>query len=326
MYTSLSHLRCIHALAETGSLTAAAERLHLTQSALSHQIKGLEQHFQVSLFRRKSRPLHLTPAGERLLALARDVLPRLEDCEKVLECMGRGQSGRLHIAIECHSCFQWLMPALDSYRESRPEVELDLTQAHSFQPLPALRSGRVDLVISSDRNPDPALHFHPLFSYESLLVAAADHPLTEQACVRPADLETETLITYPVDPDRLDVFSRFLHPAGIRPAEVRCVELTPLIVQLVASGRGVAVLPGWALQEYLQGGQLKTMRLGEQGVRATLYAVVRNEDLSQDYMQEFLDQARRTCFSRLPGIREPGGHQAAGPESERQGFLSAEPI
>ncbi len=305
MYMRLSHLRAILALADSGSLTAAAQRLHLTQSALSHQIRGLEQHFQVSLFRRKSRPLQLTPAGERLLRLAKQVLPQLEDCELALEHMGRGRSGRLHIAIECHSCFQWLMPALDAYRESWPEVELDLTQAHSFQPLPALHSGRVDLVISSDRHPHPALHFQPLFSYESLLVVAANHPLASKSSIQPGDLETETLITYPVEPGRLDVFSRFLHPARVHPAEIRHVELTPLVIQLVASGRGVAVLPGWAVQEYLGGEQLATLRLGRRGVWGTLYAVVRREDEEQAYMREFLDQARRTCFSRLPGIRQP---------------------
>ena len=307
MYLNVSHLRSMEALAETGSLTAAAERLHLTQSALSHQIKGLEQHFDVTLFRRKSRPLHLTPAGERLLSLARDVLPRMEGCELTLGRMGRGQSGRLHIAIECHSCFKWLMPALDSYREAWPDVELDLTQAHSFDPLPALRSGRVDLVVTSDPHTDPALVFQPLFSYESLLAVASSHALAEQAFVRPQDLAAETLITYPVDPARLDVFSRFLSPAGVRPASIRRVELTPLIMQLVASGRGVCALPAWALEEYLRGDQLRTLRLGKAGVHATLYAGIRAEDQSSAYMEAFLQQASLTCFAQLPDIRPPDG-------------------
>jgi LysR family transcriptional regulator for metE and metH len=305
MYLSISHLRCLEALAATGSLTAAAQRLHLTQSALSHQIKGLEQHFGVILFRRKSRPLNLTPAGERLLSLAREVLPLMEGCEYVLERMGHGQTGRLHIAIECHSCFKWLMPTLDSYRESWPEVELDLTQAHSFDPLPALRSGRVDLVITSDPQADPALVFHPLFSYESLLAVAASHVLAQQEYVSPADLADETLITYPVDPARLDVFSRFLSPAGVQPAAVRQVELTPLIVQLVASGRGVCALPAWALVEYRKGNQLQTLRLGKRGLQATLYAAIRAEDGSADYLDAFLQQASRTCFAQLPDIRQP---------------------
>ncbi|BAO45453.1 LysR family transcriptional regulator [Thiolapillus brandeum] len=305
MYLGVSHLRCLEALAATGSLTAAAQRLHLTQSALSHQIKGLEQHFGVTLFRRKSRPLNLTPAGERLLSLARDVLPLMEGCEYALERMGHGKTGRLHIAIECHSCFKWLMPTLDSYRESWPEVELDLTQAHSFDPLPALRSGRVDLVITSDPQVDPALVFHPLFSYESLLAVASNHVLAQQEYVRPADLADETLITYPVDPARLDVFSRFLSPAGVQPAAIRRVELTPLIIQLVASGRGVCALPAWALEEYRKGNQLQMLRLGRTGVRATLYAGIRAEDDSADYLSAFLQQASRTCFAQLPDIRQP---------------------
>lgn len=305
MFLRVSHLRCILALADTGSLTAAAERLHLTQSALSHQIKGLEERFQVSLFRRKSRPLQFTAAGERLLSVARQLVPQLEECERSLELIGQGRCGRLYIAIECHSCFQWLMPTLDAYRESRPDVELDLTQAHSFEPFPALRSGRVDLVISSDQVPEPDLVFHPLFSYDYLLAVAPDHPLATAPRILPHNLATETLITYPVSPGRLDVFSRFLLPAGIQPAAIRHVELTPMIVQLVAGGRGVAVLPGWALQEYLEDGHLKALQLGSQGLRATLYGVVRHEDARMDYMKDFLDQARKTCFSRLPNITDP---------------------
>ncbi|HID44175.1 MAG TPA: LysR family transcriptional regulator [Chromatiaceae bacterium] len=302
MYLQISHLRSLRALAETGSLTAAAQRLCLTQSALSHQIRGLEEHFGTRLFQRKSRPLQFSAAGEKLLELARATLPCIQECENSLMRMAEGMAGRLHIGIECHSCFQWLMPVLDRYRESWPEVELDLTLGHSFEPMPALRSGNVDLVISSDPVADPDLCFRPLFSYESLLVVAAGHPLADQAIVHPGDLSDKTLITYPVSPARLDVFSVFLQPAGVQPAQIRHVELTPMIMQLVASNRGVAVLPSWALHEYRDNPRLCFLSLGEGGIQGTLYAGMRSDDLDKPYVQGFLQQARDTCFEQLPGI------------------------
>jgi LysR family transcriptional regulator for metE and metH len=303
MYLQVNHLRILQALAETGSLTAAAQQLHLTQSALSHQIKGLENYFDTRLFQRKSRPLKLSEAGQRLLQLARSVIPQIEECEYSLSRIGEGVAGRLHIGIECHSCFQWLMPTLDLYRESWAEVELDLTLGHSFSPLPALKSGRVDVVISSDVRPDPELVFLPLFSYESWLAVSVDHPLCAKACVYPNDLSGEVLITYPVEQNRLDVFSLFLHPAAVQPASVRHVELTPMMMQLVASNRGVTALPSWALHEYSRNSRLRFLPLGDQGIWGTLYIVVRSGDQQKPYMKAFLQQARATCFEQLPGIR-----------------------
>jgi len=302
MYLQISHLRCLLALEETGSLTAAAGRLHLTQSALSHQIRGLEAHFGTQLFQRKSRPLKLSVAGEKLLELAHIVIPRVQACEDSLSRLAEGIAGRLHIGIECHSCFQWLMPVLDLYREDWPEVELDLTLGHSFEPMPALRSGHVDVVISSDPVADPDLEFFPLFSYESRLVVNAGHPLASRDFVRPGDLSEQTLITYPVSPGRLDLFSRFLQPAGVQPARIRHVELTPMMLQLVASNRGVTALPSWALHEYNDNPRLRFLSLGKAGIKGTLYAGMRSSDSGRPYMQGFVDQARATCFECLPDI------------------------
>lgn len=302
MFLQASHLRSMLALAETGSLTAAARQLHLTQSALSHQIKGLESHFGTRLFQRKSRPLKLSVAGQKLLQLARSVIPRMEECEYSLSRMAEGVAGRLHIGIECHSCFQWLMPTLDCYRESWPEVELDLTLGHSFEPMPALRSGRVDLVISSDLVADPDLQFFPLFGYESWLAVSAGDSLASKSYVHPGDLANQALITYPVEPGRLDVFALFLQPAGVVPRHIRQVELTPMMMQLVASNRGVAALPSWALNEYQSNPRLRFLRMGSEGVRGVLHAVTRRGDREMPYMQAFIELARSTCFEQLPGI------------------------
>ena len=306
MYLELRHLRTLRAIREQQSLAGAAERLHLTQSALSHQVKALEEYFGVDLFVRKSRPLRFTHAGQRLLDLADRVLPDVESTERELARIREGERGRLHIAIECHSCFEWLMPTMDAYRVEWPEVEMDLSMGFSFAPLAALKRGDVDLVVTSDPVSDEALRFEPLFRYQNLLAMAAEHPLAERPWVEPADLAGETLITYPVERERLDVFTRFLEPAGVEPREVRHSELTVMILQLVASGRGVAVLPNWALADYLDRDYVAARPLGEAGLWSTLYAGVRAGEAGQAYLQGFLEAARRTSFEHLRGI-EPAG-------------------
>ncbi|HET8731094.1 MAG TPA: LysR substrate-binding domain-containing protein [Moraxellaceae bacterium] len=299
----LRHLRTLATLREAGSLAEAAERLHLTQSALSHQLKSLEADTGLTLYVRKSQPPRFTRAGERLLALADLVLPALREAARDLVRLRDGRSGRLVMAIECHSCFEWLMPALNRFRQDWPEVELDFTSGFHADAQDLLRRRELDLVVTSNPGPDPSLRFVPLFDYEARLVVGLQHPLASRDHVVPGDLADQTLITYPVDEERLDVFAHFLTPAGIRPAALRHSELTLMMVQLAASGRGVCALPGWAAQEFEQRGWIRTLPLGAHGTWRTLYAAIREEDADLAFLQDFLLTARTTSEATLAGIR-----------------------
>ncbi|MBT3146853.1 LysR family transcriptional regulator [Neptunomonas phycophila] len=299
----LRHLKTLSALRDAGSLVEAADRVHLTQSALSHQIKDLEDRLNCSLFIRKTKPICFTSAGQRLLTLADEVLPMIRNTERDIARLAGGEAGRLNISIDCHSCFDWLMPTIDHFRQHWPEVEMDLSSGFTFQPLPALARGDLDLVITSDPEPRATITYIPLFSYESLLAVGKRHRLANKKYVHATDLESETVITYPVDQNRLDLFTRFLEPAGVEPHDTRTAELTLMILQLVASGRGVAALPNWALHEYLQRDYVAAKSLGERGVWCTLYAAIREDQKNSEFMVDFLDTAKQVSFSTLTGIR-----------------------
>src|SRR5690606_25717353 len=303
MMLEIRHMETLSAIRDAGSLQEAAERLHVTQSALSHQLRDLEVRLKTPLLNRRTRPARLTTAGLRILALADEVLPRVKATERELQRLAAGRTGRLHLAIDCHSCFQWLMPALDAFRHDWPDVELDLSAAFSFAPLPALLRGDLDVVVTSDPQAIEAVEYLPLFRYELVLAVAAANPLSQYKYIEPEQVADQVMITYPVERQRLDIFTAFLDPAGIQPASLRKAELTPIIAQLVASQRGVAALPNWALTEYLNQDWLRICHLGEQGVWRTLYAAVRAEDLEADYLQAFMSQARETCFKTLTGIK-----------------------
>ncbi|MCY3811072.1 MAG: LysR family transcriptional regulator [Gammaproteobacteria bacterium] len=298
----LRHLRTLAALRDTGSLVEAAERVALTQSALSHQMKDLEDRVGCPLFIRKTKPVRFTSAGRLLVELADEVLPRLRAASAALVRLAGGDRGRLSMAIECHSCFEWLLPAIDAYREDWPDVELDIASGFSFEALPALIRGDLDLVVTADPMAGTELAYLPLFSYEARLALAKTHPLASRDWIAPADLESETLITYPVSRSRLDVFTRFLDPHGIEPERTRTAELTPVMVQLVASGRGVCCLPNWALYEYTTRGAVASCSLGEEGIWPNLYAAVRTEQRDTPYIAAFVTLAKQMCFKTLVGI------------------------
>ncbi|HLV16517.1 MAG TPA: LysR substrate-binding domain-containing protein [Pseudomonas sp.] len=303
----LRHLFSIYTLRETQSLTEAAVRLHLTQSALSHQFRELEERLGMPLFVRKSKPVRFTSAGLRLLQLAEQVLPLLRSTERDLARLAGGTAGRLHIAIECHSCYQWLMPSVDEFRQAWPEVELDLASGFSFAPLPALERGDLDMVVTSDPVPLAGITYVPLFSYEAMLAIDNHHALGAKSFIEPIDLADLTLITYPVERDRLDIFTCFLDPADVEPAQVRTSELTVMMMQLVASGRGVCCLPNWALHEYSSRGYVTAKRLGKDGLHATLYGAVRSDMLEVPFLSDFLLTAKDISFATLEGVSAASG-------------------
>lgn len=292
MHLDLRHLRTVRAIHEQGGLARAAEVLHITQSALSHQIKALEDQTGVELFVRRSKPMRLSAAGMRLLRVAEQVLPLIAAAEAEFRAVEEGRAGRLHIAIECHACFDWLLPVLDKFRRAWPEVDVDIRGSLAFGALPALAKEQVDLVISSDPEDVAGVTFQPLFDYAPLAVLPAGHALAAKEWLDPQDFADQVLISYPMDPARLDVFSHFLDPAGVVPKALRKAELTAVILMLVASGRGLAVLPDWVLRGVADNPELTTRPLMQGGMLRRLFAAVREDDLSQPYMAHFLRLAR----------------------------------
>jgi LysR family transcriptional regulator for metE and metH len=292
MHLELRHLRSIKAIHDNGGLARAADALNITQSALSHQIKGLEEQTGVELFVRRSKPMRLSAAGQRLLRLAERVLPEIDAAQAEFAGLRAGRSGRLHIAIECHACFEWLFPVLEAFRKSWPDVDVDIRPGLAFDALPALDKEDVDLVVSSDPEELPGVTFTPLFDYSPVFVAAATHPLAARPFIEAEDFRGETLITYPVERARLDVFSQLLTPARVEPAAIRQVELTAVILLLVASNRGVSVLPDWVVREVKYSSDYVTRPLTANGITRRLYAATRSEDAEKPYMAELIRLAR----------------------------------
>ena len=292
MHIEFRHLRTIKAIHEAGGLARAADQLNITQSALSHQIKGLEDQAGVELFVRRSKPMKLSPAGQRLLRLAEQVLPQVEALQEEFSGLRAGSSGRMHIAIECHACFEWLFPVLESFRKNWPDVDVDIRPGLAFDALPALLKEEVDLVVSSDPEDMPGVTFTELFDYNPVFVASSHHPLTDKPYVEAEDFRGQTLITYPVERSRLDVFSQLLTPAKVEPAAIRQVELTAVILLLVASNRGVAVLPDWVVREVKYNSEYVTRPLTRNGITRRLYAATRSDDVDKGFVKDLIRFAR----------------------------------
>lgn len=286
------HLSIIREVDREGSLTAAAAVLCLTQSALSHTVKKMEQQLGTPVWTREGRNLHLTQAGRYLLGLANRLLPQLEHAEQLMQQYAKGQRGTLRIGMECHPCYQWLLKIVSPYLTSWPDVDVDVKQKFKFGGIGALFGYDIDILVTPDPLHKPGLRFEPVFDYEQVLVVSRTHRFAEQAYIVPMQLCDETLITYPVEIERLDIYNQFLLPAGCTPKKHKTIETTDIMLQMVAAGRGVAALPGWLVTEYAEKAAITPVRLGLHGIAKQIFLGVRETDASIDYLKAFVELAR----------------------------------
>jgi len=287
------HLSIVQEVEKQGSLTAAAGVLHVTQSALSHSMKKLEQQLGTDIWLREGRSLRLTQAGQYLLAVANRVLPQLALAEERLRQFAQGERGSLRIGMECHPCYQWLLKIVSPYLAAWPDVDVDVKQKFQFGGIGALFGYEIDLLVTPDPLNKPGLVFEPVFDYEQVLVVAGNHPLAKEEYVTPKQLSNEVLVAYPVPVDRLDIYNMFLTPAGITPKRHKAIETTDIMLQMVASGRGVAALPRWLVLEYADTMNVVPVRLGKKGIAKHIYLGAREADVGIDYMRAFIEQAKK---------------------------------
>lgn len=281
----IAHLRIVQALHQHQTLGRAAQALHLTQSALSHRMKALETSMGLAFWHKQGQRLHFTPAGQELLRLAQRVLPELDVTHSRLKLMADGKGGRLHIAAECLPCAQWLNPALTVFMREWPDIDVDVVSQYRFSALPALLDYRIDACLTPDRMPHVDLHHEPLFTYRLCLVVGKQHRLATQQAFTAADLGEETLLTYPVERHRLDVFTHLLQPEGIEPRHHKTVGDTELMLGMVASGRGVAVIPAWLLERSSYRNDITRLPHAGTVLAKQLWLVVRREDQGLAWMR-----------------------------------------
>ena len=297
MDLEVRHLRLVAAVADDGSLTRAGDRLHLTQSALSHQLRDIESRLGTPLFLRVGKRLVLTPAGERLLASARDVLERLERAEHEIREMSRDRAGLLRITTECYTCYHWLPPLLLHYRRTFPRVEVRIDVNATGRPLDMLLAGKIDLAVVSSPVSDRRLHTRPVFEDELVVVASRRHRFAQQTHVKLADMRDETLFVYPPK-EESSVLQNTLLPGGAAPARVEEVLLTEAILELIKAGLGVAVLARWAVQPVVDAGAVVARPLTARGLHRE-WRVAMPKDLARlDYVVEFTNLLERHAPTR----------------------------
>lgn len=288
-----THLTILRQIKRDGSLTAAARSLHLTQSALSHTIKKLENQTGIQIWTREGRRIRLTPAGDYLLSTASRLLPQLERADEVIGNFASGAQGELRIGMECHPCYQWLLRLVEPYLKQWPGVDIDVLQQFQFGGMAALFNHDIDILVTPDPLRKKGVFFAPVFDYEQVLAVCRGHRLAQKNHVSASDLSSEILLSYPVDPSRLDIFTQLLVPARRSPKKHKSIESTDIMLQLVATGRGVAALPKWLIEEYAQKLPIVPVQLGRTGIPKQIHLGVRVSDCGNRHIDAFMQMAQK---------------------------------
>jgi LysR family transcriptional regulator, regulator for metE and metH len=288
MDLEIKHLRLVSAIARTGSVTRAGDVLNLSQSALSHQLRDIEDRLGAGLFHRVGKRMVLTPPGEALLRTAQQVLDLVGRTEEEIRHAGKKDAGLLRISTQCQTCYHWLPGLLKEYHLRHPNVDVHVDADATPRPIKSLLEGRIDLAIVSDRVRDRRLVDRPLFEDELLVIMAPTHRLAGRAHVEPEDFAGETLIIYPPK-EESTVLQRVLAPVGITPKALQQVQLSEAIIELVKAGLGISTMARWAIEPYVRAGTLRTARLTRKGFRRRWSAVMLRDMASTPFARDFID-------------------------------------
>jgi LysR family transcriptional regulator for metE and metH len=289
MELEMRHLKLVEAIATEGTMTRAAARLYITQSALSHQLTGLEESLGVSLFRRVPRGMVLTHSGETLLECARSVLRTVRETQDLVTAAESESHGTMRIATECYTCYHWLPSRLKTFHATFPRVEVEIAVEATRRPIEALLAGELDVAIVSDLPSQAAVTSRALFEDELVAILSPEHRLSGRRTLAPRDFASAHLITYAVPIAKLTVFNEFLDPAGVVPERVSRVELTEAIVEMVKANLGIAVMARWAASRHLNSASLKAIPLGHRGFHRTWYAATLKSRRPPAYLESFVD-------------------------------------
>lgn len=294
----IKHLKTLKTLAETGNVRKTADLLFTSQSALSHQLKELEKRLNNTLFVRNTSPVEFTPCGQVLLALAYKILPDIEYAKSQLK-RHEIKEKHLVLAIACHACFQWLLPLTKQFSQQHSDVKIEFVE-QIFLPEDKPKSTRqnVDILFTDEREEGAHYTYKALGKFEMVAVLGQQNKVTNNNYISAEHFSQQTLLSYPVAPETLDIFKLFLNQYAQKPKNIKQVANSHVILQMVAADMGIAVLPNWLVKSLTQHSLVQTKSVGQNGIYKTLYARYQENNADLALIEQLIPQCK-SAFEAL---------------------------
>lgn len=285
----IRHLRLIKAIVEEGSITKAIDKLHLTQSALSHQLKEAEYQLGTKIFLRTNKKLILTQAGEKLYQTAKEIIDKLSDTEKEIKQLIYGEIGEIRISTECYSGYHWLPSVMKQFQKLYPNIDLKIVMEATHYPLQKLLANALDIAIVSDPIKDNTIKYLELFQDEMMMVVSENHAWANKKFVVAEDFTNEHLLIHSLPLETVTVHQFLLAPANVNPKRITPLPLTEASIEMVKADMGVMSMANWALRPYLKDTGLKAIKIGKNGLKRKHFVAIMNNRTYPQYFQHFIE-------------------------------------
>ncbi len=286
----IRHLKLVKAIVEEGSITKAIDKLHLTQSALSYQLKEAEYQLGTKIFSRANKRLTLTKAGEEIYKTAIDILDKLQQTEKHIKKLVFGEVGEVKLITECHTAYHWMPPIMKQFNLLYPNIELKIMMmGFKIHPLDNLSNGSLDIVITNDPVKDEKIKYLELFQDEMVAVVSESHYLASKKYLSANDFSNEHLIIHSFPIETAIIYQVVLAPSSISPKKISAVPLTEATIEMVKANMGIAVMAKWAVQPYLSQGQVKAVKIGKYGLKRKQYIAILKNRSYPDYFNHLIE-------------------------------------
>lgn len=284
----IKYFRLIKAIAEEGSIANSSEKLFLTQSALSHQLKELEEQLGFKVFHRTRNEWKLTDEGTELYKLGNTILDSIDKSFKNIQYIRTGSVGTIKVSTECYSFYQGLPNFIQKMGLLYPEINLDLILEATHQPISKILSNEIDIAIVTSKPGNDLLTSIEIFDDEIFAIMHKENELNKLAFIDVSDFSDVHLIIHTFPLETVSVYEQFLKPNKIIPSKISAIPLTEVALEMIGANFGVMCMPKWALKSFKLSDELVYKRIGKNGLKRSHFLVIRKSDITKKYIQDFI--------------------------------------
>lgn len=284
----IKYFRLIKTIIEEGSIANSADKLFLTQSALSHQLKQLEERLGFKVFLRARNKWELTEEGKELYNLGNVIIENIEKSFYNIRQLQMGASGTIKVSTECYSFYQGLPAFIQKMGILYPEIIIDLILEATHQPIPKILSKEIDIAIVTSKPQNDTLSSVEIFEDEIFAIMHSENTLNKNNFLDTNDFSNAHLIIHSFPLETVSVYEQFLKPNKIIPQKISAIPLTEVALEMVNANIGILCMPKWAVKSFTISDDLIFKKIGKNGLKRTHYLVFRKSDRQKKHINDFI--------------------------------------
>ncbi|MFS4447559.1 LysR family transcriptional regulator [Maribacter sp. 2307UL18-2] len=284
----LKYFRLIKTIAEEGSIANSTERLFLTQSALSHQLRELEERLGFKVFKRTRNKWELTQEGTELYKLANKLFSSIDEGFSNIKHITEGSKGGIKLSAECQSFFHSIPSFIQKMGILYPEIDIEVSLGATHQTISQVLSNDIDVAIVTSEPESDELTSVQVFKDEIFAIMHTEHVLNNLDYLDASHFGNVHLLINSFPLEGVAVYQQFLKPNRIHPTKISAIPFTEITLSMIQANMGIMCAPKWQLSAFKISSELVFKRIGKNGLKRNHYLVVKKEHRNRKYIHDFI--------------------------------------